>query len=64
MPSYGVTFTLLMTPSWRMKMREYGRQWNNTLTNSMNNTPIDTPLPLRQYLRPSLSGALKTKNQD
>jgi hypothetical protein len=39
----GVTFTtLLMTPSWRMKRREYGRQWN-TLTNSMNNTPMDTP---------------------
>jgi hypothetical protein len=32
------------------KKREYGRQWNNTLTNSMNNTSIDTPLPLRQYL--------------
>jgi hypothetical protein len=38
MPSHGVTFTLLMTPSWRMKRREYGRQQNNTLTNSMNNT--------------------------
>jgi hypothetical protein len=34
-----------MTPSQRMKRREYGRQ-NNMLTNSMNNIPIDTtPLP-------------------
>jgi hypothetical protein len=62
MPSHGVTFiTLLMTPSWRMKRRGYGRQQNNTLPNSMNSIPVDMPPPLRQYLRLSLNGAIKMK---
>jgi hypothetical protein len=64
-PSPGVTFiTLLMTPSGRMKWREYGRQQNNMLTNSINSIPIDILPPLRQYLRLSLNGAIKMGTQD
>jgi hypothetical protein len=50
-----------MTLSRKMKRREYGRQQNNMLTNSMNSIPLDIPLPPRQYLRLSLSGAIKMK---
>jgi hypothetical protein len=53
-----------MTPSWRMKRREYGRQQNNTLTNSMNSIPTDILPPLRQYLRLSLNGAIKIGTPD
>jgi hypothetical protein len=42
----------------------YGRQQNSILTNSMNSIPIDIPLPLRQYLRLSLNGAIKMGTQD
>jgi hypothetical protein len=45
------------------KRREYGRQQSNTLTNSMNSIPVDIPPPLRQYLRLSLSGAIKMGTQ-
>jgi hypothetical protein len=48
-----------MTPSQRIKRTEYGRQWNNMLI-----TPIDIPPLLRQYVRPSLNGAIKTGTQD
>jgi hypothetical protein len=65
MPSHGVIFiTSLMTPSQRINRRNYGRQQNNTLTNSMNSIPIDIPLPLRQYLRLSLNGAITMGTKD
>jgi hypothetical protein len=48
----------------RIKKREYGRQQTNTLINSMNSIPTDIPLPLRQYLRLSLDGAIKIGTQD
>jgi hypothetical protein len=55
-----------MTPSQRIKRREYGRQQNNALTNFTNSIPTGIPPtpPLRQYLRLSLNGAIKMGTQD
>jgi hypothetical protein len=42
-----------------MKRTEYGRQWNNMLIIPINIAPL-----LKQYIRPSLNGAIKIGTQD